>query len=147
MLMLLPGDIKAPDFQYFFDHAQTPFMLLKGKDFIYTYVNEAYHKFSEGRDIIGKPFDEVMPHLKNTPVKALLENGFQTGTPLQVQEFPVTTTFDKEQTSTRYFDFSFTPYQNKDGKVEGILASSIDVTDTVALRHKEDRYNFHQQAY
>lgn len=85
-----------------------------------------------GKDasVIGKPIREALPELENQHFPALLANVYSSGQ---------TYTGTKERAElmvnghlqTYYFNFTYKPLRNKDGKIYGIHHTAIDVTQEV----------------
>ncbi|HSQ44704.1 MAG TPA: PAS domain-containing protein [Ginsengibacter sp.] len=149
--------MKSPDnfdtnvrdnFEYFLNQALSPFAILTGEKFIFTFANAAYIKLMNGRELIGRSLDEAIPELEGQQFVPLLKKVYTTGVPYHVMEIPATAFFDgDEQQSTRYFNLSYTPYKNPAGVTEGILASGYDVTEQVVLREKQEKQVLDLQAY
>lgn len=136
------------NFEYFLSQASAPFSIMKGRDFVFTFVNNAYHKLMNRRTLVGKTVKEAIPELEGQPFILYLENVFDTGVPFHAPEVPATAIFEGDvKPSTRYFNLSYTPYKNLDGDIEGILASGYDVTEKVELTRKEKRQLENRQAY
>jgi PAS domain S-box-containing protein len=136
------------NFEYFFNQASVPFAILSGRDFVFTYANAAYIDLMNGRQLIGKTLDEAIPELRGQPFLALLEKVFDTGVPFHDPEIEVSAIFaGADSLTTKYFNLSYTPYRNKEGIIEGILAFGYDITEQVELKRKERKQILNVQAY
>ncbi|MEO6538388.1 MAG: PAS domain-containing protein, partial [Ferruginibacter sp.] len=134
--------------EYFFNQAHSPFAILTGKDFVFSFANAAYVKLMNGRQLLGKPLAEAIPELDGQPFVEFIRSVFETGVPYHTPEIAATAIFeDNNQPTTRHFNLSYTPYKNTEGVIEGVLASGFDITETVALRTKEKNQVLNLQAY
>ena len=90
-----------------------------------------------GKDssIIGKPFLEAMPEMKDQYVFKLLQNIYHSGETFEGKEqaayLPVGGTLKKV-----YVNFTYKPLRDDDGKITGVLAVGYDVSDQVVARQK-----------
>ena len=149
--------MKSPDnfdtnvrnnFEYFLNQALSPFAILTGEKFIFTFANAAYIQLMNGRELIGRSLEEAIPELEGQQFITLLKKVYTTGVPHHITEIAATAFFDgDEQPSTRYFNLSYTPYKDPAGVTEGILASGYDVTEQVVLREKQEKQVLDLQAY
>lgn len=138
----------SENFEYFLNQAFSPFAILTGRDFVFTFANDAYVELMNGRQLVGKPLREAIPELKGQPFVTLIEKVYDTGVPFHVSEIAATAIFKgNEQPTTRYFNLSYTPYKNTEGTTEGVLASGYDITEEVELRKREGAKVLNVQAY
>ncbi len=136
------------NFEYFLNQAFSPFAILTGRDFVFTFANAAYRQLMNGRQLVGKSLDEAIPELRGQPFVLLLEKVFETGIPYHTSKIAATAVFaGNSEPTTRYFNLSYTPYKNKEGITEGVLASGYDITEQVELKKKEEKQVLNQQAY
>ncbi|MEJ7928716.1 ATP-binding protein [Ramlibacter sp. AN1015] len=127
-----------------FDQAPGFVALLKGPDFVFDMVNDAYLQLVGHRGIEGRPAFEALPDLRNQGYEELLQRVYVSGEPfigrglrLQVQESP------GDDLRERYVDLIYQPVRNTDGAVTGIFAQGHDVTEQVlavnALKEADQR--------
>jgi PAS domain S-box-containing protein len=136
------------NFEYFLNQAFAPFAILTGKELVFTFANAAYVELMNGRELVGKPLREAIPEIQDQPFIALLQNVIKTGIPFHTSQIEATAMFaGNTKATTKYFNLSYTPYKNKEGITEGILASGYDVTEEVMLRNKEKTQVLNMQAY
>lgn len=141
-------DTGLNNFKYFLNQAHSPFAILTGRNFLFTFANEAYVQLMNGRQLVGKTLEEAIPELKGQAFMSLLENVFDTSVPHHSPEIEATALFSGDaEPTTRYFNLTYTPYKNTTGVTEGILASGFDVTVQVELREKEKAQILNEQAY
>lgn len=115
-----------------------------GKDMVFQMVNPKMLEIL-GRDdsILGKPFMEAIPELKNTPLLDRLRKVLDTGeTYFQPEEMFLLMRHGKPHTG--YYHYSYKPLQNADGVNYGIICTAFEVTNQVFARKKleESERNF-----
>jgi len=86
-------------------------------------------------EVLNKPILEAMPELKSQRIKELLDNVYQTGKTYTANERPVLINRNGK-IETTYINFSYEPLFNVNGKIDGIMASGIEVTEQVQARNK-----------
>ncbi len=111
-------------------------VLLLGEDFIIENTNEFYLRFIDKKEeeVAGKPLFEVLPEAKDL-VEPLLQNVLRTGIPYSATEFPVMLNRYGE-TQVSYFNFTYQPFKDDDGKIIGVTAVVMEVTETI---HKKQQ--------
>ncbi|HVG40810.1 MAG TPA: PAS domain-containing protein [Chitinophagaceae bacterium] len=121
-----------------FSQAPAPIAVYKGRELRYVFVNDAYSKIFNERDILGKTVRQAFPELEGQPYFEILENVFDTGEPFFGNETPaLVDVANNGILTTRYYNLVYTPYKNDDGIIEGVMAFGHDVTETVEARNKE----------
>jgi PAS domain S-box-containing protein len=136
------------NFEGFFNQAPTPFAVLTGQEFRFSYANPAYIELMNHRHLVGRVLADAIPELEGQPFMQLIKNVLDTGQPYHGVEVPATAHFQGEAaTTTRYFNLSYTPYRDVDGKVNAVLANAFDVSEQVALRERDHVNKLNQHAY
>lgn len=107
--------------------------LLKGEDLIIELPNpKMLHIWQrELKAVNGKKITDVFPELKDQRFPQLLADVFRTGERIAMPQVPVDISFPNGEVKLIYVDFAYDPIFSKDGKVEYILASVIDITQQV----------------
>jgi len=111
--------------------------VLKGKNHVYEIVNKAHGQLIGHRDVLGKTVEEALPELRGQGFINLLNKVYKTGKPYIGKEIKLF--FQKKPNAPleeKYVDFTYQPYRNIDGEIEGIVAHGYDVTDKVIARKK-----------
>ncbi len=120
--------------------AQAPAFLavLRGKNHIFEFVNEAYLQLVGYRGILGKPVKEALPEVTGQGFVELLDNVLATGKPFVGREIPVKLArVPGAETTQRYLDFVYQPLrESADGPPVGIVAHGSDVTEQVLARQQ-----------
>jgi PAS domain S-box-containing protein len=111
-------------------------VVFNGRDLIVDMPNQAFIDIiGKNFDIIGKPLAEAMPELKNQPFLQILDDVFTSGKMYQSSETQVAIVKNGIMTHN-FYNFSYTPLFDGDGKVFAILDVSVEVADEVKARQK-----------
>ncbi|MDB5192082.1 MAG: rcsC [Segetibacter sp.] len=121
-----------------FAQAPAPIAIYKGRELRYVFLNDAYSRIFNYRDILGKTVKEAFPELEGQPYYGILQGVFDTGTPFYGNEIPALVDINNDgNLATRYYNLVYTPYRNDLGVIEGVMVFGHDVTDNVEARTKE----------
>jgi len=110
-------------------------------EFNFVRVNESYAQDSghTEEDLIGRNHFDLFPHEEN---QARFEQVRDTGEPFRVRAKPFEFA-DQPERGTTCWDWTLEPAKDENGRVEGLILSLLDVTETVkveqALREERDR--------
>jgi signal transduction histidine kinase len=115
-----------------FDNAPGFVALLRGPDFVFELVNEAYYQLVGHRGLEGRPALVALPEVAQQGYFQLLNTVYRTGEPfvgramrLVLQKTPHAPPVE------RFVDFIYQPVRDTSGAVVGIFAQGHDVTDQV----------------
>jgi signal transduction histidine kinase len=115
-----------------FDNAPGFVALLRGPDFVFELVNQAYYQLVGHRRLEGQPALVALPEVEKQGYFQLLDTVYRTGEPfvgramrLVLQRTP------EAQPVERFVDFIYQPVRDAGGAVVGIFAQGHDVTDQV----------------
>ncbi len=115
-----------------FDNAPGFIALLRGPDFVFEMVNEAYYQLVGHRQIEGLPVFEALPEVRNQGYEERLRGTYETGVPFMGRALPVM--FQKEPQgplTQAYIDLLYQPVRDAQGQVVGLFAQGHDVTEQV----------------
>jgi PAS domain S-box-containing protein len=119
--------------------AQAPvsIAIFQGKDHVTELINPLALEMWGRREgeVLGQPILEAIPELKSQGIKELLDDVYNTGKTFSTSAFPIQI-MRKGKLNMAYLNFSFEPLLDTDGKIEGIMALGIEVTDQVISRKK-----------
>lgn len=111
------------------ESAPFPIGVYIGREMRITLANQAIMDvWGKGNDIIGKTYYEVLPELEGQGIYATLDNVFTTGRPFHARNQRVDLVVGGVL-QTFYFNYSFTPLFDTEGKVYGVMNTAADVTD------------------
>lgn len=113
------------------DGSPYPIYLILGDDLRVAVANTATLKaWGKDKSVIGKPFSEALPELKDQPFEKLLRKVMLTGEPYYAvndrAEFMIN---GKRKVS--YFTFSYQPLRNGCSEIIGVVCYATDVTGLV----------------
>jgi len=107
-----------------------------GADMRIEYANDAMLKImGKGKSVLGKPFLEALPELKNQPFYDLLNRVFTTGETYWGKEDKADVIVEGKLYSS-YYNFSYKPLRNEKGEIYGILNMTIDVGEQVRAKKR-----------
>ncbi len=118
-----------------FDNAPGFVALLRGPEFVFELVNQAYYQLVGHRNLEGMPAFQAIPEAGQQGYFELLNNVYTTGEPFVGREMSLvlqrTPDAEPEQ---RYIDFVYQPVRDASGATVGIFAQGHDVTEQVQAR-------------
>jgi two-component system sensor histidine kinase VicK len=121
-------------FRTIIESSPFPVSLYQGDDMIVTIANAATLKaWGKTRDVIGRPFHEVLPELKNQPFKQLLLDVYHSGIAHSARDQRADIVVNGTL-QTFYFTFSYQPFKDQFGKTTGVFSFANDVTELVLAR-------------
>jgi signal transduction histidine kinase/CheY-like chemotaxis protein len=122
-----------------FNGAPVLICLVRGPEHRFELANEAYQQLVGGRDLVGRTVREALPDIRGQGFYELLDEVYRSGTAFQGKEVPVrvqrTAGAAPEE---RFVTFTYEPFRDGSGNVDGIVVFGFDVTELVlARRHTE----------
>lgn len=109
-------------------------VLFVGRDLIVEMPNQSFIDIiGKDESIIGKPLAEAMPELKGQPFLKILDDVYTSGKVFKTFETQVSI-MQNGVIKQGYYDFSYTPLFDRNGKVYAILDISADATERVLAR-------------
>ena len=89
--------------------------------------------WGKGATVMDKPLAKAVPELVGQPFIPILEEVYRTGIAHEERDAPADLVIDGVM-STYYFDYTYKPLFDANGKVYGIMDMAVDVTDKVVAR-------------
>lgn len=114
-----------------------PVAVIKGPNHTYELVNDYMKKLIGNRDVTGLTVRQAFPEVERQGYIALLDEVYRTGVPYTAKESYLQ--FDRlgnGRLDEAYLNFVYQPLYDTEGRVEGILAAAMEVTDQVLARKK-----------
>ncbi len=129
------------------DFAPAAIALFIGPDLVIEMPNQAFLNIAgKGREITGKPLRAAMPELVDQPFMELLDNVYRTGRPYEAVGMPGDI-MENGILTRHFFNFSYIPLLDAEGKVYAILDVTIDVTaDILNKKQLEESEAFLREA-
>ncbi|HEX8268521.1 MAG TPA: PAS domain-containing protein [Flavobacterium sp.] len=132
--------------QSLIEGAPYPIGLYMGKDMVIQLANKAMlDAWGKGSDVVRKTYQEALPELHNQGVYEQLHQVYTTGEPFHAKNQPIDLLIDGVLT-TRYFNYSFTAFRDKNNIIIGVMNTGADVTDLNVANRKiqESEYQIRQ---
>src|SRR5688572_29697808 len=93
------------DYTKLFAQAPAPIAIYQGRELRYSFVNDAYAKIFNYRNLVGKTVREAFPELEGQPFFGILENVYETGDPYHGIETPALIDLNNDGVlTTRYYN-------------------------------------------
>jgi PAS domain S-box-containing protein len=118
-----------------FESAPVAITIMRGPKHVVEYINAFGRQLLGGRMVEGKSIREVLPDVEDDAIFGAIDNVYRNGTEFQARDLHVR--FDRNGDGVAedgWFDVSYQPARDFDGKVSGVLSLSIDVTDRARTR-------------
>jgi PAS domain S-box-containing protein len=114
--------------------------VLRGQDFVFEFVNDAYYQLVGYRELVGRPVFEALPEVRGQGFEDLLNGVLSTGKPFIGREVPVTVMRSPgAEAEERFVDLVYYPLTEADGTRTGVVAHGSDVTAQVLARREVER--------
>ena len=111
--------------------------VLRGPELIFEMANDLRLKLTGSRPLLGLPVRQALPELKDQGQVEQLEHVYRTGETYRGHEVPMRLGRDVGQEAPEgYFNLTFQPLRNAEGKVDGIVSVSWEVTEQVLARRR-----------
>jgi PAS domain S-box-containing protein len=109
--------------------------IFRGRDLIIEMANQPMYEIwsRTPAEALGKPLMQVFPELVGQPFPDMLKNIFDTAQAVEVSEIPVTIMMG-DSTKNLYINAKYVPLFGTDGQVESLVATIIDITESVTSR-------------
>ncbi len=120
--------------QEVFSQAPVAIVVFRGPDFVIELANPYYQALLPGKQLVGRPFAEVVPEL-GADVWAIFRKVYETGEPHIAHEWYIP--YDQNGdglVEDVWFNVVYHPLRNTDGGVNGMVAVCNDVSVQVLAR-------------
>jgi len=121
--------------------------VMRGRELIVEIANRAmlaiWNRTSE--QVIGKRILDIFPELANQPFPQMLADIFDTGKTVAISEIEVDISTPQGNKHT-YVNFKYAPIFDREGNVESIVASVIDINEIVLTRQLLEASEEEQQS-
>ncbi|MET0393928.1 MAG: PAS domain-containing protein, partial [Chitinophagaceae bacterium] len=121
------------------ESAPFPIGVYVGREMRIRLANQAIMDvWGKGSDLVGKRYSDVLPELDSQAIYPQLDGVYTTGIPFHARNQRVDLVVDGRLQSF-YFNYSFTPLHDADGKVYGVMNTAADVTDLNLAKQKVEQ--------
>ncbi|MEH6764765.1 MAG: chemotaxis protein CheB [Aequorivita antarctica] len=122
--------------------------ILEGKDLIISTANDAIlESWGKGKGIIGKSIFEAIPETVEQGFDKLLLEVYKTGTPIHVDEAPITL-LRNGKLELMHYTFVYQAQRDMESNIEGVAILANEVTPQVMAKMElaESELKFHRMA-
>lgn len=113
--------------------------LLMGPDLVFELANPRFVEMV-GREVLGKRYMDAFPEVEGTPVLEAVQHVYRSGKPFSTDEMHVALDRDGSgELRDAFFKFNLEPIRAPDGKVTGMMAIAVEITDMVTARQQQAR--------
>jgi PAS domain S-box-containing protein len=122
------------------DHAPVAISVLRGPDHRIEVMNQVARQILGGRDLEGSSARLALPELEEQGFFKILDDVYSSGTAYHARQVPVR--FDRTGSAgmeEAIFDIVYQPIFDVDGRVNGVLSMSIEVTTLTAEKRRLDQ--------
>ncbi len=111
--------------------------VLRGRDYVIETINEPMVTMWDRNmhDVLNKPAFDVLVEFREQGLKELLDNVFNTGDNIVVNELPLDINRNGAL-ETIYVKFVYEPLREVDGTITGVMALAHEITDQVLARKR-----------
>ncbi|HUC83043.1 MAG TPA: PAS domain S-box protein [Flavisolibacter sp.] len=121
------------------ESAPFPIGVYIGREMRIAFVNQSIiDVWGKGPDVVGKTYAEVLPELATQHIYTQLDNVYSTGLPFHAKNQRVDLVVD-DKLQPFYFNYSFTPLFDAQGKVYGVMNTAADVTDLMVAKQQVEQ--------
>jgi len=111
--------------------------LLRGPEHVFELANPLHRQLHGGRDFLGLPIREAQPELAGLGFYELLDHVYTTGEPHMGKAVPVRVDLRGDGVvEERFFDFTYQPVRDGEGRVTGVASFAFEVTEQVRARRE-----------
>lgn len=111
--------------------------IFKGPEYVVDIANERMIEIwgKTPGEVMNKPIFEGLPEVKEQGLEKLLGNVYTTGETFNAFEMPVKLP-RAGKVETTYINFVYEPFYEVEGKISGVIAVAVEVTEQVLARRK-----------
>jgi len=112
--------------------------LLRTPQHVFDLVNPAYRRLMGDRELLGKPVREAVPEVEGQGFFELLDRVYATGEPFVGTELPLRLRrkHGAPEEEEAFVTFTYEPFRDGAGVIDGIIVFGFDVTETVLARRR-----------
>jgi PAS domain S-box-containing protein len=121
------------------ESAPFPIAVYMGREMRIALANKSIMEvWGKGDDIVGKTYYEMLPELEEQGIFQKLDAVYMTGKAFHARNQRVDLVMEG-MLQTFYFNYSFTPLHDPDGKIYGVMNTAADVTDIALAKQQAER--------
>jgi PAS domain S-box-containing protein len=132
------------EFYNLFLQSPAQILVMKGPDHVVEFFHPLAKKFVGGRDITGMKMREAVPEVEGQGYFEMLDQVYLEGKSFFLPETKASLIGDEGKTEEYYFNITYLPLKNTEGRIDGILQFTLDVTEqaksTQKIKESEERF-------
>ncbi|GHE35823.1 PAS domain S-box protein [Sphingobacterium griseoflavum] len=112
--------------------------IIRGQELVIEIANEPMLAIwtRTAEQVLGKRLTDIFPEVIDQPFPEMLRNVLRTGETLSIPELSADIADTDGKINRIYIDFTYKPLRNSEGKPQAIIATVIDITETVNARKR-----------
>ncbi|MFC5272062.1 PAS domain-containing protein [Adhaeribacter terreus] len=115
--------------------APAHFCLIKGEEQIIDFATPGIKKLFGNRECVGLPISQAWPEIAEQGLTQKMREVYDTGKPQYFWETPVMVDRDNNgKLAEGFYDFTYQPFRDRNGNIEGVLILAIEVTEQVLAK-------------
>ena len=131
--------VREEELERLFTHAPFFICRLRGPDHVLQMINAAYQHLFGDREISGRPIRDALPELSGQGHFEELDSVYRTGKAYIGREMPVRLRRTQACPETMHWvNVNYEPARDAEGKIDGVIAYGVDVTEIVESRRKTE---------
>jgi signal transduction histidine kinase/CheY-like chemotaxis protein len=115
--------------------------LMVGPEHVFEIANPLYRQMVGRPHLVGQTFLEAFPELKDTPLIDVHRRVYERGEPFVTNEYLVELDKGNGVVEDCFFKFNLEPVRDARGKVYGMMAVAVEITEQVVARHVLEKAN------
>lgn len=124
-------------FRTIIEQTPSPLCIFKGEDMVLEVANEpALRVWQTTKDVIGKKLTEIVPEMGSQIFLELMQDVYRNGVTRFGFEAPAYFVRENGIREDKFFNFTYVPYRESDGRISGVLVLASDVTEQVIAKKK-----------
>jgi len=133
-------DLERARLRTILSEAPAHIAVLRGPEHIFEFVNPPYQRSIGERVLLGRGAREALPELAEQGFMDLVDSVYTTGQPFSVDEIPAAVDRGGDGVLEEgFYNLVILPLRDAEGRVDGILSHSIDVTAQVVARREVEQ--------
>ncbi len=123
-----------------FEDAPAVIAVHRGPEHTIVYVNRRFREAGDGRPLVGRTYADAFPEFVEQGFLALLDSVYATGTPFVANGTRADTPrVPGGLPEERYWNLTFQPTMDDDGRVDGVTSFAFEVTEHVRAHREADQ--------
>jgi signal transduction histidine kinase len=133
-------ELERARLEFAFQRAPSFFAVLRGPEYTFDRVNDAYYQLVGDRDLEGRPLLEALPEMRGQGFLELLDEVVRSGERWVGRETPVLLARRPgSPPEERFVDLTYLPLIESGGATTGVIAHGSDVTEHVLSRRRVEQ--------